>query len=132
VIATAGMGQGGLLAALRLDTEPEWEAGALCRELACMDRIAAAQVMLTDLVQTSIQTREKGMRSQDGTFAGLLVIEGLDETSVRNAFWRLPSLAPQLNRRLIEELPLYAICFNLDRRLMLPCGRQLDATGYTR
>jgi len=74
--------------------------------------------MLTDLAPTSIQTREKGMRSEDSTFAGLLVIEGLDQTSVRNALWRLPSLAPQLNRHLTEELPLYAICFNLDRGLL--------------
>jgi hypothetical protein len=118
VIATAGIGQGGLMATMRLDTKPEWEADALCRELASMDRVAAARVMLTDLAQTSIQTREKSMRSKDGTFAGLLVIEGLDETSVREALRRLPSLAPQLNRRLIEEPPLYAICFNLDRRLL--------------
>ena len=118
VISTAGIGQGGLMATVRLDTRPEWEADALCRELAGTDRVAAARVMVTDVVQTSIQTREKSMRSKDATFAGLLLIEGLDETSVRNALWRLPSLAPQLNRRLIEELPLYAICFNLDRRLL--------------
>ena len=118
VIASAGIGQGGLMAAIRFDTQPEWEADALCRELASMDRVATARVMLTDLVQTSIQTREKSMRSKDSTFAGLLVIEGLDQMSMRNALWRLPSLAPQLNRRLIEELPLYAICFNLDRRLL--------------
>jgi hypothetical protein len=118
VVATAGIGQGGLAAAIRLDTKPEWEADALCRELASMDRVAAARVMLTDLVQTSIQTREKSMRRKDGAFAGLLVIEGLDEASIRDALRRLPSLAPQLNRRLMEELPLYAICFNLDRRLL--------------
>lgn len=112
VISTAGIGQGGLMAVIRLDTKPEWEADALCRELAGMDRVVAARVMLTDLEQTSMQTREKSMRSKDGTFAGLLVIEGLDETSIRNALWRLPSLAPQLDCRLVEELPLYAICFN--------------------
>jgi hypothetical protein len=120
VIATAGIGQGGLMSAIRLDTKPEWEADALCRELASMDRVAAARVMVTDLVPTSIQTREKNMRSKDGTFAALLVIEGLDETSVRNALWRLPSLAPKLSGRLIEELPLYALCFNLDRLLERP------------
>jgi hypothetical protein len=118
VIASAGVGQGGLMAAIRLDTKPEWEADALCRELASMDGVAAARVMLTDLVQTSIQTREKSMRSKDGTFVVLLVIEGFDETSVRNALRRLASLAPQLNRRLIEQLPLYALCFMLDRRLL--------------
>ena len=67
------------MAAIRFDTQPEWEAGALCRELANMDRVAMVRVMLTDLVQTSIQTCEKSMRSKDGPFAGLLVIEGLDE-----------------------------------------------------
>jgi hypothetical protein len=118
VIATAGIGQGGLLATIRLDTKPEWEADALRRELASMDRVAAARVMVTDLVQTSIQTREKRMRSEDATFSGLLVIEGLDETSIRDALRRLPSLAPQLDRRLIEEPQLYAICFNLDRWLL--------------
>jgi hypothetical protein len=119
VIATAGIGQGGVIASIRLDTKPEWEADALCRELASMDHIASAKVMLTDLVQTSIETRERSLRSKDGTFACILMIEGLDETSVRNALWCLPSLAPQLNCRLIEELPLYAACFNLDRRLLL-------------
>jgi len=118
VISTAGIGQGGLIATIPFDTKPEWDADALCRKLAAMDRVVAARVMLTDLAQTSIQTREKSMRSKDVTFAGLLLIEGLDETSVRDALWRLPSLASQLNRRLIEELPLYAICFNLDRRLL--------------
>jgi hypothetical protein len=118
VVAAAGIGQGGVIASIRLDTTPEWEADALCRELASMDHIASAKVMLTDLVQTSIETREKSLRSKDGTFLCILMIEGLDETSVRNALRCLPSMAPQLNRRLIEELPLYAICFNLDRRLL--------------
>jgi hypothetical protein len=118
VVSTAGVGQGGVMATIRLDTEPEWDADTLCRELASMDRVAAARVMLTDPVPTSIQTREKGMRSRDGTFAGLIVVEGFDETSVRHALWRVPSLIPHLDRRLIEELPLYAICFNLDRRLL--------------
>jgi hypothetical protein len=113
VMATAGTGQGGVIATIRLDTKPEWEADALCGELAGTDRVTAARIMVTDVVQTSIQTREKSMRSKDGTFAALLVIEGFDETSVRNALWRLPSLAPQLNRRLIEELPLYALCYAL-------------------
>jgi hypothetical protein len=111
VISAAGVGQGALIAAIRLDTKPESGAGTLCHQRASMDRVAAARVMLTDVVHTSIQTREKRMRSNDDTFAGLLLIEGFDETSVRNALWRLPSLLRQVNRRLIEELPPYAICF---------------------
>jgi hypothetical protein len=103
---------------LPLDAHPEWEAGALCRELANIDRIAAARVLLTDHAQTSIQTSEKSMRTRDDSFAGLLLIEGFDETSVRGALRRLPSLAPRLDARLVEELPIYAACFNLHRRLL--------------
>ena len=33
------------------------------------------------IAQTSIKTREKGMRANDGSFAALLLIEGLDETA---------------------------------------------------
>jgi len=117
-VASAGVGQGGLLAALRLDAHPEWEAGALCRELAGIEGITAARVLLTDHAQTSIQTSEKSMRTRDHSFAGLLLIEGFDETSVRRALRHLPSLAPQLDAHLTEELPIYAICFNLHRRLL--------------
>jgi len=74
VTSMAGIGEGGLIAAIRLDTEPEWQAGTLCRELASMERIVTARVMLINLAQTSIQTREKSMRSKDGAFAGLLLI----------------------------------------------------------
>ncbi len=118
VVASAGIGQGGLLAALPLDVPPEWEAERLCHELAGIDRIAAARVLVTDLARTSIQTNEKGMRTNDHSFAGLLLIEGFDETSVRKALSRLPLLASQLRPGLIEALPLYAISFSLHRQLM--------------
>jgi hypothetical protein len=117
-VASAGVGQGGLLAALQLDAPPEREAEALCRELASIDRIAAAHVQLTDHAQTSIQTSEKSMRPRDDSFNGLLLIEGFDETSVRRALQQLPSLAPQLHSGLAEELPIYAACFNLHQRLL--------------
>ena len=118
VIATAGTGQGGLMAVLPLNAGPEEEPDALCRELAGMDRITAVRVLLTDLAPTSIPTREKRMRTGDDSFAGLVLIEGLDEPSVRNALFRLRSLAPRLDARPMEELPLYAMCFNLDRRFL--------------
>ena len=93
----------------------------LLGELAAMDRIAAVRILLTDQAQTSIETREKSLRSKDGSFAGLLLIEGLDETSVRNALWRLRALLPELDAGAIEKLPLYAVFFNLHKRL-LPAG----------
>jgi hypothetical protein len=42
----------------------------------------------TDLDRTSIATREKGMRAGDRTFAGLLLVEGLDAPAVSTAITR--------------------------------------------
>jgi len=90
----------------------------LTTDLARLDRIAAARVLLTDLAQTSIQTREKSMRKQDDSFAGLLLVEGLDEAAVRDALWRLRSLQPTLDTGSIEELPLYRLFFSLPKTLV--------------
>ncbi len=117
VAASAGIGQGGVLAALPLPAEPEWDREALCRDLAAEDRIAAARILLTDLAQTAIQTNEKRLRRADDSFAGLLLIEGLGEASVRHALSRLSALAPGLDAQM-DETPLYAVRFNLDRRLL--------------
>ena len=65
-------------------------------ELAGLDRIIAARVLLTDIAQTSIKTHEKGMRANDGSFAALLLIEGLDEAAVRT---RSITCATTLTRR---------------------------------
>ena len=72
-----------MLAVLRLDGRPDWDAAALTAELAGFDKIAAVRILLTDQAQTSIETREKDMRKNDKSFAGLLLIEGLDEAAVQ-------------------------------------------------
>ena len=41
------------------------------------DRIAAVRVLQTDRAGTAVQTREKAMRGDDLSFAGLLIIEAL-------------------------------------------------------
>src|SRR5258706_13769240 len=85
VVADAGnttrtyMGE--LMATIRLDSKPEWEADALCRALAGTDRVAAARGMVTAAVQTSIQTREESSGSKSGTFPPLFGFEGFDEKS---------------------------------------------------
>jgi hypothetical protein len=117
VAASAGTGQAGLLAIVTLDAIPAWGA-AVCGELAAMDRIVAARLLLTDAAQTSIQTSEKRMRSADDSFAGLLLIEGLEEASLRDALWRLRAIAPELDAARIEAVPLYGLRFNLHRRLL--------------
>ena len=91
-----------MLAVLRLDGRPDWDAAALTAELAGLDKIAAARVLLTDQAQTSIETREKGMRKNDKSFAGLLLIEGLDEVATRHALWHLRS---KFEPAAIDSLP---------------------------
>lgn len=110
VATSVGMGQGGILAALPLEAEPGWDREAVCRDLAGQYRIAAARILLTDLAQTSIQTREKSLRRADDSFAGILLVEGLDEASVRHALGRLGALIAHV------DVPLYAHRFHLDRR----------------
>ena len=118
IAASAGTGQGGIVAPLRLDTVPAWDAAAVVAELAQLDRIVAARVLLTDMAQTQIKTREKGMRANDGAFAALLLIEGMDEAAVRDALHRLRKMLPAEDHGAIDELPLYSFAFNLPKRML--------------
>jgi hypothetical protein len=118
IAASAGTGQGGIVAPLRLDTAPPWDAAAVAADLASRDRIIAARVLLTDTAQTSIKTREKGMRSNDGSFAALVLIEGLDEPAVRNALHHLRPALPAEDRDMIDALPLYRLAFSLPKQLL--------------
>ena len=61
------------------------------------------------------------MRTEDRSFGGLLLIEGLDEAAVREALSGLRAIAPQFDSEAIEKLPLYTVLFGLHRRL-LPAG----------
>ena len=118
VIMSLGLGQGGYVAALPFDGAMDWDAPAVVAELARGDRIAAARVLLTDQAKTTIQTREKSMRSDDRSFGGLLLVEGLDETAVRNALSRLRVQAPRFATDTVTALPLYALFFGLHQRLL--------------
>jgi hypothetical protein len=118
IAASSGIGQGGIVAPLRLDTVPSWDAAAVTAELARLDRIIAARVLHTDAAQTSIKTREKGMRSNDGSFAALVLVEGLDETAVRQALHHLRPALPAQDHGAIDDLPLYRHAFSLPKQLL--------------
>ena len=118
VAASAGLGQGGIVAPLRLDAEPSWDAATVTAELAQLDRIIAARVLLTDAAKTSIKTSEKGMRSNDGSFAELLLIEGLDEAAVRAALHHARKILAAEDHAAIDALPLYRVAFSLPKRLL--------------
>ena len=83
VIAQSGEGRGGSCAAIAIDPRELTNPAQLVAGLAQADRITAASILLTDAGQTAIKTNEKGIRSGDGSFEAMLLIEGLDEASVR-------------------------------------------------
>jgi hypothetical protein len=85
VVARAGTGQGGVLAAIKLDTLAGMDGAGTVEGIVCGDCISAAELLETDQGQTAIQTREKNIRSGDQSFAGLLLIEGLHEAAVAAA-----------------------------------------------
>jgi hypothetical protein len=118
VAASAGLGQGGIVAPLRLDAVPTFDTAAFTAGLTQLDRIIAARVLLTDTAKTSIKTNEKGMRSNDSSFAALLLIEGLDETAVRAALHHARKALPAEDHATIDTLPLYRLAFSLPKRLL--------------
>jgi hypothetical protein len=118
IAASAGLGQGGIVAPLRLDAAPACDAAAFTAELAQLDRIIAARLLLTDVAKTSIPTSEKGMRRNDGSFAALVLIEGLDEAAVRNALHHARKSLTAGDHAAVDALPLYRLAFSLPKRLL--------------
>lgn len=83
-VASSGSGRGGIVAALRFTAEALPEVGTV-EALVGHDRIVAAHLLHTDAARTGIKTNEKGLRQDDGSFDGLLLVEGLDPAAVRAA-----------------------------------------------
>src|SRR4051812_37278882 len=95
MVARAGRGEGATIAALRIAQLPD-DPQHLAAALVALDGIAAVQVGATDQARTSVPTAEKGLRKHEGFFAGLLIVEALDEASLRNALRKLGELAPAI------------------------------------
>ncbi|MEA2940671.1 MAG: hypothetical protein QOD09_1200 [Bradyrhizobium sp.] len=112
--ARAGRGEAATIAALRLEQLPD-APQALADALVALDGIAAVQIGVTDQARTSVPTVEKGMRRQEGFFAGLLIIEALDETSLRGALRAAAEIAPQSIPG--GEAEIYRGIFALDARI---------------
>src|SRR3954471_12030983 len=91
----AGRGEGATVAALRIERLPD-QPKRLADALVALDGIAAVQIGATDEGRTSVPTAEKGMRQQEGFFRGLVIIEALDEASLRNALRKAAEMAPQV------------------------------------
>ena len=115
VTARAGRGEGSTIVALRLERLPE-SPQRLADDIAALDGIAAVQIGATDIARTSVPTIEKGMRKDEGVFAGLLLIEALDQASLRGAVRRAAEMAPDVLGD-VGDPEIYLGIFALDKRI---------------
>lgn len=115
MIARAGRGEGATIVPLRIETLPK-QPEQLAQALAACDGIAAVQIGATDEARTSVPTVEKGMRRNEGFFAGLLIIEALDAAAAQDACRKLKKIAPDLVDA-AGEVELYQGIFALDARI---------------
>lgn len=102
-VVSAGTGRGGIVAALRFAAD-DLPAAEIVQRLVGHDRIVAAHLLHTDAARTGIKTSEKGLRQDDGSFDGLLLVEGLDPAAVRAAL---------ATTGLATDMPLYAQIYAL-------------------
>lgn len=115
MVARAGRGEGSTVMALRIETMPS-DARKLTEALVACDGIAAVQIGATDAARTSVPTAEKGMRTNDGSFAGLLLIEALDTASLQAALQQARTIASDVLSR-ASEPEVYQGMFALDARV---------------
>jgi hypothetical protein len=113
--ARAGRGEGSTIAALRIKHLPE-APKRLADAIVALDGIAAVQIGATDHARTSVPTVEKEMRQYEGFFAGLLIIEALDEASLSSALRRAAEIAPEVVRGAADP-EIYRGIFALDARI---------------
>lgn len=115
MVARAGRGEGSTVVALRLGNLPK-DPAKLAAGIAALDGIAAVQIGVTDLARTSVPTKEKGLRKDEGIFAGLLIVEALDEASLRHALRKLGEMEPDVVGD-TSDAELYQGMFALDARI---------------
>ncbi len=113
--ARAGRGEGSTVVALRIENLPK-DPAKLAADIVALDGIAAVQIGVTDLARTSVPTKEKGLRKDEGVFAGLLVVEALDEASLRRALHKIVEIAPDVVGD-IGDAEVYQGLFALDARI---------------
>ncbi|MBR0828414.1 hypothetical protein JQ596_23020 [Bradyrhizobium manausense] len=113
--ARAGHGEGATIMALRIEQLPVDPQG-LAEALVACDGVAAVQIGATDEARTSVPSTEKGMRKNEGFFAGLLLIEALDTASLQAALRKAAEIVPDVLDR-ASEPEVYQSMFSLDARL---------------
>ena len=113
--ARAGRGEGLTIVAQRIENLPK-DPARLAGAIAALDGIAAVQIGATDRARTSVPTIEKGMRQNEGFFAGILIVEALDAASLRDALGKIAEMAPDVAGD-IGDAEVYQGMFALDTRI---------------
>jgi hypothetical protein len=113
--ARAGRGEGGTVVALRTEQHPS-DPGGLVKAIAGCDGVVAVQIGATDQARTSVATVEKGLRRNEGFFAGLLAIEAVDEAAARGAWQKAVAVAPDMVGG-VGDPEIYQTIFALDARI---------------
>jgi hypothetical protein len=101
--------------ALRIEKLPG-DPQKLTEALVACDGVAAVQIGATDEARTSVRTAEKGMRKNEGFFAGLLLIEALDMDSLQAALQQAREIAFDVLGS-ASEPEVYQGMFALDARI---------------
>ena len=114
----AGRGEGSTIVARRIERLPD-NPQRLADAIVALDGVAAVQIGATDLARTSVPTVEKGMRKDEGMFAGLLIIEALDEAALDGALRQATDMAPGLFGDSAGP-EVYQGMFALDARIARP------------
>jgi hypothetical protein len=129
LLACAGTGQGGVLAAITVDECFPPDISTMIADLARCDRVTTIRLVETDQAKTSIETREKRLRKYDRTFARLILIEGIDEAAITVSVDRLASTAKSLVPNPGDVL-LFKQVFSLNRMdLQNSDGKRKTALG---
>ena len=114
LLARAGAGQGGVLAAIIVDESFPPDISTIVADLAHCDRVTTIRLVETDQAKISIETQEKRLRKDDRTFARLVLIEGIDEAAIIASVDRLALTASSLVPNPGEVL-LYKQVLSLNR-----------------
>jgi hypothetical protein len=115
MVAREGRGEGASIVALRIETLPN-DPQNLAQAIVACDGVAAVQIGATDEARTSVPTNEKGMRKNEGFFAGLVLIEALDAASLQAALRKVVDIAPDVMAG-ASEPEVYQSMFALDARI---------------
>lgn len=114
LLARAGTGQGGVLAAIIVDECFPPDISTIIEDLTHCDRVTTIRLVETDQAKISIETHEKRLRKNDRTFARLILIEGVDEAAITASVDRLAATVKSVVPNPGDVL-LYKQVFSLNR-----------------